>query len=337
MTPRFSQTAHVASACLALLLFAALTHAQGAHTLQGKVTLPDGNAPPYSVKITLNYNGRYVYETFTDLSGRFTFSSLRRGRYELIANGDEATTETTKTIAEVSAFGNAPQTFTQNIQLRLKKPDASQPAGTISAEEFDENISEDARRKYRKAIKDAKEDKPSQAIKNLNEAIALAPDFYLAHVVLGEQLDKLKQYEQAAQSYQKAIALKPDRAAAHFGLGASLVKWKKYDEARAPLRRSLELQETSAASHLFLGLAEMMMNNFNDAERHLLRAYELDKPSIAHIYLANIYEQQGEPRKAIEHLQAYLKENPNTPNAHQLNGAIDKLRKRINATIKSNE
>src|SRR5215510_7348235 len=98
----------------------ATAEAQNQHTLTGKVLLPNGAQPPNPVRVILTYNGRHIYETFTDLSGRFSFSALGRGIYQLTADGDE-NFETTRVSAEISAYGSAPQTFTQNIQLHPKK------------------------------------------------------------------------------------------------------------------------------------------------------------------------------------------------------------------------
>jgi tetratricopeptide (TPR) repeat protein len=148
-------------------------------------------------------------------------------------------------------------------------------------------------------------------------------------VLLGEQCDKLKRYPEAEAAYKRAVELKSDAAAAHSGLGVVLVKQKKYAEAIPPLRRSVEIHKASSAPYLFLGLAEMMTGDYDSAESNLLRAYEISKPTIAHIYLANLYEQRRQPGKAIEHLQAYLKENPESPNSEQIREAIDKLRKQI--------
>src|SRR5215210_6036863 len=62
-----------------VLLFcvSAPAFAQGSHTLQGKVISPSGSAPVQPVKVTLTLSGRRIYETFTDLAGNFSFSSLR--------------------------------------------------------------------------------------------------------------------------------------------------------------------------------------------------------------------------------------------------------------------
>ena len=110
-----------------VLIAAASVFAQGAHTLQGKVVAPNGSQPTAPGKVILTLNGRRIYETFTDLSGRFTFTALARGNYQLTAEGDGQTFETTYVYAEVVAYGSAPQFFTQDIQLR---PIAGKPLGT---------------------------------------------------------------------------------------------------------------------------------------------------------------------------------------------------------------
>src|SRR5215217_1359565 len=96
-----------------LLAGSSLALAQGTNVLQGKVVTPSGTQPTNSVRIRLTFNGRQIYETFSDLSGRFSFPGLTRGVYQLTAEGDGVNFETTTVYAEVSAFGAGSQGFTQ--------------------------------------------------------------------------------------------------------------------------------------------------------------------------------------------------------------------------------
>lgn len=321
--------ARIGSVLAAVLIASISCYGQGLHTLQGKVVLPNGAPPPNSVRVTLTFNSVSVYETFTDLSGRFSFTGLHRGMYQLTAEGDDRTFETTRVNAEISAYGSAPQTFTQNVQLRVKAAKAVSPAGVASIEALDPNVPRPAREAYEKGVKRAADDKPEQAVKLLQEAIAAYPRFYSAHTALAEQYDRLKRYTEAEAAYQEALKLKSDRAEAHVGLGIVLVKQKRYAEAIPPLRRSIEIEKQSSAPYLFLGLAEMMTGDYQAAELDLLRAYEIGKPTLAHIYLANLYDLRHEPAKAIEQLQAFLKENPESPSSRQIREAIDKLRRQV--------
>ncbi|MFY9610080.1 MAG: tetratricopeptide repeat protein [Blastocatellia bacterium] len=272
-----------------------------------------------------------MHEAFTDLSGRFFFSGLNRGRYQLVADGDGETYETTQTDADVLGFGSGSQTFTQNIQLRVKAGKAVATAAVTSAEAFDPNLPPRAREQYEKGLKESRNNNPEKAVKLFDEALAAYPQFYLAHVAMAEQYAKLKRDQEAVAAYQKAIEIKPDRAPAYVGIGVMLVRQKRYPEAIPPLRRSLEMDKLSSTPYLFLGLAEMMTGDYPAAEASLLRSYEIGKPALAHMYLANLYELKGEPAKAIQQLKAFLEESPNLPDERraEIGKVIDKLRKRV--------
>jgi hypothetical protein len=58
---------------------------QGGSVLEGKVITPSGSQPNNPVRVKLTFNGRPIHETFTDLSGRFTFPGLKSGTYQLPA------------------------------------------------------------------------------------------------------------------------------------------------------------------------------------------------------------------------------------------------------------
>lgn len=321
--------ARIVIAWLALACAHASASAQGSHALEGRVTLPNGTQPAHPVRVTLTLGGRRIHETFTDLSGRFSFNGLARGTYQLTAEGDGQTFETTSAGVELTAFGSTAQTFTQNIQLRPKAAVVgAAPAGTVSAEELDADVPAGAREKYRQGVKSAGEDKPELAVKHFEGAVAAHPRFYAASLALAEQLGKLRRYDEALAAYRRASEIKPERGEAYVGVGATLVSQKRYDEGIRMLRGVLEVDKTLAGAYLPLGYAEMMMGEHRPAETHLLRALELGRQSIAHVYLANVYEQLGEPSKAVEHLEAYLRENPQTPNAATVRGAIEKLRKK---------
>jgi Tfp pilus assembly protein PilF len=320
----------LALAAFAFLLAPANSRAQqgSAHTLEGRVMLPNGVQPTNPVRVTLTYSGRHIYDIFTDLGGHFSFTALSNGRYQLTAEGDGQTFETTTIYAEVIGFGQSPQTFTQNIQLLPVRGKAITRAGVVSIEELDKDVPTRARESYQKGLKSADDNKPEQAVKFFNEAIASYAPFYAANMQLAEQLSKLQRYEESLTAYRKASELKPERADPYVGVGVTLVSLKRYEEGIRMLRRIVELDDKLAAPYLSLGYAEMSTGDNRAAETHLLRALELTKSSMAHVYLANVYEQLGDPAKAVEHLRAYLKENPQTPNAASINTAIEKLRKK---------
>lgn len=323
-----SLAARLVFLCLALTLSAS-ARAQGTNTLEGRVALPSGAQPAQPVRVTLTQGGRRLFETFTDLSGRFTFTGLSGGAYQLTAEGDGRTFETTSAPVEVNSFGGGAQTFSQNIQLRPKAGSALAPASSVTAEEIDPEVPERARERFRKGVQSAADNKSEQAVKLFREAIGEHERFYAAHLALAEQLSKLQRYDEALAAYRKAGELKPDRPEPYVGVGVTLVSQKRYDEGIRMLRGVLEVDKNLAAPHLSLGYAEMMVADYRSAEEHLLRALELGRTPLAHVYLANVYEQTGEPARAAAQLEAYLKENPDSPQKEAVRAAIDKLHRKI--------
>jgi tetratricopeptide (TPR) repeat protein len=310
-----------------IFLNAASARAQGVNSLEGRVMLPSGTQPAQPVRVTLMQSRRPVYETFTDLSGRFNFSGLRAGTYQLIAEGDGQTFETTSVTFDIGAFGGA-QTFTQNIQLRAKAGASAQPAATVAAEEIDPEVPDAAKEKYRQGLKSAAAGKPEQAVKLFTEAVGAYERFYAANLALAEQLSKLQRYDEALAAYRRASELKPERADPYVGIGVTLVSRKSYDEGIKMLRGVIAVDKDLPAPYLSLGYAEMMTGDYKSAEEHLLRALELSKSALARIYLANTYEQTGEFSKAISQLEAYLKENPRSTQADAVRDAVEKLKKK---------
>jgi tetratricopeptide (TPR) repeat protein len=249
--------------------------------------------------------------------------------YQLEAEGDGKSFETTRVTAEVSAFGGAPQTFTQNVALRPIKGKPVPPAELVSAETVDPALPRQARDAFKKGARLADDNKPEDAIKQFKQAVAAAPDFYLAHLTLGDQYLKLRKFDESLTAYEKARELRPQRAEPISGIGAVLIQLQKYADALPLLRQVIQMGGQTAVTYLYAGLAETMTSEYEAAETDLKRALELNKSPVARVYLANLYELKGDPQSAIDQLKAFLNENPNAPQVQQVREAVEKLRKKI--------
>ena len=203
------------SANLARVVFA-----QGGHTIQGKVIGPSGNAPTQPVRVSLTLAGRPIYETFTDLSGRFSFSGVASGTYELTADGDDATFETTTVSIEVSAFGSAPQLFTQSIQLRPLRTKPTARASVLNS--FSQTVPKEAQQKFEQATNLSAAGKTDDAIKLLADAIKIFPDYFDAHLMLGRLFVNANSFAEATTELDRAREINPkdDRTYQSFGLMA---------------------------------------------------------------------------------------------------------------------
>jgi Flp pilus assembly protein TadD len=325
---RLWTNARLGVACLALLLLASAgARAQGTNTLEGRVSLPSGAQPAQSVRVTLTQGGRRLFETFTDLSGRFIFTGLRRGAYRVTAEGDGRSFETTSVEVDISSVGSGTQAFA-NIQLAPKAGAAEGQPTSVTAEEIDPTVPERARERYRQGLRSAADGKAEQAAKQFEEAVAAHERFFAARMALAEQLYKLKRYDEAVAAYRKASEVEPERAAPYVGVGVTLVAQGRFEEGARLLRGVVELDKDLPAPYLSLGYAEMMLGDYAQAERHLLRAVELGRPPLARVYLANVYEKTGDPARAAAQLEAFLKENPDSPQKEGVRAVLDTLRKK---------
>jgi tetratricopeptide (TPR) repeat protein len=190
-------------------------------------------------------------------------------------------------------------------------------------------VPDEAKEKYRQGLKSAAENKPEQAVRALQEAVKAHASFYAANMALAEQLSKLKRYEEALAVYRKASELKPESADPYVGVGVTLVSQGRYEEGIKLLRGVIEVDKNLPGPYFSLGYAEMQTGDYEAAREHLLRALELGRPALAHVYLANVYEQTGKYAEAVAQLEAYLKENPDSPQREAVRAAIDKLRKKV--------
>jgi tetratricopeptide (TPR) repeat protein len=322
---------------------ALLVAAQGGHTLQGRVVTPNGNQPNNPVKVTLTFNGRRVYETFTDLSGRFSFAGIGAGNYQLTAEGDGQSFATTSVSAQVSAFGSAPQLFTQDIQLRILPGKALGPGGVVSG--FAQEIPKAARQAFDRAMKLSTEGKADAAIEKMKEAVKEFPEYFEAHLQLGNQLMKSGRFDEAVSELDRAREINPKDERLYQSFGLLLMRQKNYAVAVAVFSEASRLNPSNAVNMLMKATALIYqayaMNPSASVEEARDRQHILSRADAAiteasklsdkkvrpdHLTFAMFYEMKGEWTRSAAELETYLQENPNTRNAEDLRKLIAKLR-----------
>ena len=327
------------------LASASLAFAQGANVLQGRVIAPGGTQPTSPVRVRLTFNGRAIHETFTDLSGRFSFPGLNRGTYQLTADGDGLTFEATSVYAEISAFGSAPQTFTQDIQLRpiIHKP--SEPAGVVNA--FSQVVPKAAQQLLELGLQLAKEGQTEAAIAKMHEAIQVFSNYFDAHLQLGNTLLATGRLTEAITELDRAREINPNDERAYQSFGLVLMKQKNYAVAAAVFAEAARLNPRNPMNLLMRGTALIhQASTLNEpksslleedrrlllgqAEATLSQAANLsgNKLKADNITLALFYEMRGEPDRAADELESLLRKASNAKNATALQTEIKRLREK---------
>lgn len=105
----------------------------------------------------------------------------------------------------------------------------------------------------------------------------------------------------AEEEYRKALALNPNFAVAHHRLGVQLAAMGRFDEAIQELKRAQELDPFSLITNTILGTTFYEARRHDEAIAQLRKTLELDANFIpAHETLGHVYEEKGLPKEAFD-------------------------------------
>ncbi|BDI14801.1 hypothetical protein ANSO36C_06030 [Nostoc cf. commune SO-36] len=144
------------------------------------------------------------------------------------------------------------------------------------------------------------------------QAIALQPDFVLAHSNLGEVLQKQGRLNEAINCQQQAIKIKPDYHYAYHNLGYIFEEQGKFEEAIEAYKNALKIKPDFAISHNNLGNVLRELNQFDAAIESYQQAIKV-QPDIDYIYfnLGLVFTQINKMQAAVEAFEQVVKLTPN--------------------------
>jgi tetratricopeptide (TPR) repeat protein len=309
-----------------------------------RVMLAFLHQPTSPVKVTLTFNGRRIYETFTDLSGRFTFTALSRGTYQITAEGDGLSFETTSISADISSpFGSSSVLFTQDIQLRPIRGKPNPRAAVVNA--FTQHVPKPAQEALESALKLIAEKKSPQAVEKLKHALQIFPDYFEGHFQLGNEHLKAGRLEDAIAHLDRAREINPNDERPYQSFGLLLMQQKNYAIAAAVFAEAARLNPTNALNPSMQATAlihhaysshpsgdpavlQETKRVLSRAEAAVNQASNLSGGKVRpdRLTLAMFYEMKEERDRAARELEEYLQENPTTRNAESLKVIIKRLR-----------
>ena len=150
-----------------------------------------------------------------------------------------------------------------------------------------------------------------EAIRHLDDAVRVRPDFALALSDLGRLHFLNGDVERAVGFFDRAIAASPELPQAHHNLGTVRLAQRNREEAEAHFRRALEEWPDFAEAHYGLGEALEARGESEDALRHYRRAASV-KPgfALAHFRLGNLLARAGAGEASIDHYEAAIAAAP---------------------------
>ncbi len=300
------------------LILLAFLAAPTVYDLAGQLQPP----APASVSI-FRVASPFSVSTLADDSGRFNFKKLEPGAYT-VAVFIPARGEVRQTV-EIGA-GSADAHGRVTVAIALKDSDFQfapvMRRHAVSTSQL--AIPAKAVHEYEEAQKDLARRDADAAVRHLESAVAMAPQFSAAWNNLGTIAYQTQKFTHAEECFREALRQDPTSYEPLVNLGGVLVTLHKLDEAWDYNLHAVLTRPNDALANSQLGMTYFATGTLDLAEKYLRRACQLDPAHFSHpqLFLAEIHLRQGDTRAAAADLEEFLRYHPDWPQAARMREKI---------------
>ena len=289
---------------LILALFVSMCRAETLPVLRGRVESDSTFLGiDYMVELEERTRNGPRYDAAVTNDGSFEIRDIAVGQYtlRLMLRGD--------TLCEQILDMHQ---FTGQITIRIPSHSVSRPgSGTVSVRELQHPIPEKAVRAFLAAQHYTESGRELDAVRQLERALKLYPDYADARCNLGVEYVHLGRHREALEQFEKAAASSAPSAKVLANLAYSLCLVGRLQDAEQSARRAVEIDSSYGRAHYLLGsiLARSVVpGSLNKAPEaaHQLRLGAADVPH-AFLDIAQIYLAEGDRLSAAEEVRLYIK------------------------------
>ena len=190
-------------------------------------------------------------------------------------------------------------------------------------------VPKEAHAAFEKGRKAGSEKKFDEAVKELNKAVAIYPQYAIAWSLLGEIHRLQNQFEPAKKEYAHALSSDPKFVSPYFGLAAMAVVEGKWAEAARLTDQLVQLNPFAyPLAYFFNAAANYNLGKLDAAEQSARKFQQMDtahtRPDIATL-LASILAEKHQYAEAAQLYRDYLAARPDAPNAAALKSEAQRL------------
>jgi serine/threonine-protein kinase len=142
----------------------------------------------------------------------------------------------------------------------------------------------------------------SEGERSLRRAIALRPDYWLAHNHCGMLLSAMGRHEEAVREVRLGLELDPLSIVASHHFAWVHIRARLYAQAIEQLQNALEMDPNFPMGNFWMGLACALMSRYDEAIRALETAHRTVGASFASLELARVYAISGREAEARQML-----------------------------------
>jgi tetratricopeptide (TPR) repeat protein len=314
-------------------------------SITGKVMFTESHEAEAHLEVRLERStAQLVMTAYTDAAGNFEFRNLGAGSYVVVVNA-EGYEPVHQNVDVFNSFSDSSVTiFLSKPAVKVKERptglDADDP-DVIDVSQMKESLPKKAVQDYERAIEEKKRGRTANAIKLLEEAIHLAPNFFRAHNNLGILYRSTRRYADAEAEFKRSHDLNPKSDAPLSNLGSLYIEEAGLkedqeaagvvlDQALDSLEQAVKLNPRSASAYFLLGQANYRSSFFQEAEAAFKKGMEIDPNlSAALLMLANVYVKQERWPEVLDLLDTYLRDNPKAADRASVEAWRDSVAKRL--------
>lgn len=300
-----------------------------ANSISGHVFDEQRNGIPDLQVELLNDVESVIQRTKTDSSGLYAFRRLTTGVFQI-----RVQTYGTSYVGGQTQRVQLERTRAfEQIDFVLTTKRATSASATPGAV-FVQEVPEPARKEFEQGVALLrKKDQRPEALLKLTKAIEIFPSYYEALELLGNEYVKDEKYQQAVPVLTKALEVNKRAYHSLYSLSVAQYNLKQLTEAVDLMRRAITLNPSSINANLWFGMLLRYSSKLGEAETYLKQADLLagSKNAEAHWQLALLYNQLKKPKEAADHLELFLKLQPDSRDAENIKKLIQKLRQQAGA------
>ena len=299
----------------------------------GHMHVQRADTPPDLVMVSLEVRGAPMDSVYCDSSGTFGFHGLGPNPYYVVVNDEHY--EPIRRLVVIDAVMMSPTVFVDITLVPTKqpKPDSDVPSGSkgsnpnmIDVREYSDRFPKRAVKEFEKGLSADTLGKPEDAIRHYLKAVAIAPDFYLAHNNLGSDYVSKSDFPDARKEFEQVVKLNQSDANGYFNLSNVCMLTGQMPEAQQFLDEGLRRQPDSALGQFLLGTLNLHLQKTAQAEIALLKAIQLDPTKAQYrLQLVNLLLQQGRKDAAASQLRELLATLPDNSYRAQAKQVLQKL------------
>lgn len=208
---------------------------------------------------------------------------------------------------------------TQAEKLRALGYLASDSAGTNSSEKaaIDPKDKIEIANKFHRSLVDIEEDRYDEAIAELREVVRLEPDIDSGYLQLGRALVHVRQYQEALPVLRTAAEKNPKSGMAHYELGLALIKTGQWEAALPEMQAAVVCNPNSAQLHFYAGAVHLRLKHIPEATAEFENSLKIEPDHfLANLKYGEMLFREGDAAAALPKLTRAAKVDPKSAEAH---------------------